>query len=485
MDELSFETVAQKSVKGAFALVSRTFLIQILGLVASFILTIYLSPANYGVFFIVSAIVVFFNYFQDIGLAAALIQKKEEPTTEELRSTFTVQQILVLIPVAAAIFFSAQIAAFYKLDSTGQVLLISLLVSFVFSSLRTIPTVLLERHLNFHKLVIPQITENIAYNVCLIIFAISGFGVATFTIAVAARGIVGLVSTYAVQSWPIGFSFQFGKIKHLINFGIPFQANSILALIKDDLLIAYVGTILPLSQVGYIAFAQKWAFMPLRLIMDNVIKITFPSYSRLQDDKISLKLAIEKSLFLVSFSIFPIAVAIFLYSPFLINLIPRYSKWEPALLALSFFAANTIFSSISTPLTNFLNAIGKVRITLVFMVIWTILTWILTPALIFIYGFNGFSIASFVISITSAGVFVVARKYVEFSFFGPVFKQFVAAIVMGLIVYFSSFMISSFFSLFLHVGFAGIIYLSIVYLLNREELLTTTKFILTSIRRQT
>lgn len=484
MDELNFEMVAVKSVKGAFALVSRTFLIQILGIVASFILTIYLSPANYGVFFIVSAIVVFFNYFQDIGLAAALIQKKEEPTVAEMRATFTLQQLLVLILIVPAIFFSGRIAAIYNLNSSGQMLLVALLVSFLFSSLRTIPTVLLERHLNFHKLVIPQIAENIAYNLCLIIFAVKGFGVNTFTVAILARGVVGLASTYLVQSWPIGYSFKFKQIKSLINFGIPFQANSILALIKDDLLIAYVGTILPLSQVGFIAFSQKWAFMPLRLIMDNVIKITFPSYARLQDDKLALKLAVEKSLFLVSFSIFPVVMAIILYSPLLIGFIPRYSKWEPALLSLSFFALSTVFSSISTPLTNLLNAIGQVKKTLMFMVMWTVLTWILTPILIFMYGFNGFAFASFIISISSILVLIVVRKYVNYSFFSPIAKQFAAAAIMGFAIFLSIGLVSSFLMLIVNAILAGILYIAVVYLINRDELVNTTRFILTSIRRK-
>ena len=301
MEDFDLDVVARKSVRGIFALVSRTFFIQVLSIAASFILTIFLDPGSYGVFFVVSSLVVFLTYFQDIGLAAALIQKKEEVTKEELRSTFTLQQILVLLIVIPVLIFSKDIAVFYKLNASGYVLLISLTISFFLSSLRTIPTVILERKLDFKKLVIPQIAENLVYNLSLIYFSISGFGLTTFTIAVLARSVVGLVITYFIQPWPIGLSFNLRSIKNLISFGIPFQANTILALIKDDLLTVYVGKILPFSQVGYIGFAQKWAFMPLRLIMDNVIKITFPSMSRLQHDKTALKLAVEKSLFLVSY----------------------------------------------------------------------------------------------------------------------------------------------------------------------------------------
>jgi hypothetical protein len=44
---IQFEIIAKKSVKGIFALTSRTFLIQILSIVTSVILSIYLSPATF------------------------------------------------------------------------------------------------------------------------------------------------------------------------------------------------------------------------------------------------------------------------------------------------------------------------------------------------------------------------------------------------------------------------------------------------------
>ncbi|MDP2649427.1 MAG: oligosaccharide flippase family protein [bacterium] len=482
MEDFDLDIVARKSVRGIFALVSRTFFIQVLSIAASFILTIFLDPGSYGVFFVVSSIVVFLTYFQDIGLAAALIQKKEEVTKEELRATFTLQQILVLLIVIPVLIFSKDIAAFYKLNASGYTLLLSLTISFFLSSLRTIPTVILERKLDFNKLVIPQIAENLVYNLALIYFSISGYGITTFTIAVIGRSVVGLVLTYFIQPWPIGLSFNFRSIKSLISFGIPFQANTILALIKDDLLTVYVGKILPFSQVGYIGFAQKWAFMPLRLIMDNVIKITFPSISRLQHDKDAMRLAVEKSLFLVSFFIFPIAAAIISYSPFLIDLIPKYKKWEPAILSLSFFALNTIFSSISTPLTNFLTAIGRVKITLYFMVFWTIATWILTPLLITFYGFNGFAGASFLISISSISVFFVAKRFIDFSILRPVLRQFLAAILMFTVIQLTKGMINSFPTIMLNMILASVLYLGILIILAREELVKTVKFIIISVR---
>lgn len=484
MEDFDLNIVARKSVKGIFALVSRTFLIQVLGVVASFVLTVFLDPSSFGVFFIVSSIIVFLNYFQDIGLAASLIQKKEAPTLEELRTTFTVQQILVLSLVIPTLYFSKTIASFYHLNQQGYWLLVALVISFFLSSLRTIPTVILERKLEFNKLVIPQIVENFVYNIALIIFAVTGFGVTSFTFSVLLRGVVGLVLTYIIQPWDIGFGFKVNTFKKLVSFGLPFQANSMLALVKDDLLNIYIGKVLPLNQVGFIGFSQKWAFMPLRLVMDNVIKITFPAYSRLQHDKDALRLAIEKSLFLISFVIFPIVVGVAMLSPYFIEYFPRYHKWEPAILSLIFFSLNTVFSSISTPLTNFLNAIGKVKITLYFMIFWTVATWITTFIFINYFGFNGVAISSFVVSVSSVLVIVIARFYVQFSILKPVIRQLVAASLMGVFIFLTKGIVANLPLLVLEVILAGSFYTLTLFAIARGELLKTSKFVLSTVKSE-
>jgi O-antigen/teichoic acid export membrane protein len=482
MEDFELHAIATKSVRGVFALVSRSFLLQILGIVTSFILTIFLDPASFGIFFVVSSIIVFFNYFQDIGLAASLIQKKEEPTLREFRTVFFVQQILIFIIIVPALIFAKYITAFYNLNQDGYFLFIALLVSFFFISLRTIPTVILERKLDYGKLVIPQILENLVYNVILIVMAIMGYKVMSFTVAVLARSVVGLVATYIVQPWPVGIAFDKKSLKKLISFGIPFQANSILALFKDDFRTIYLGKALPIAQLGYIGFAERLSYLPLRLVMDNVIRVTFPSFARLQDDKKALKLAIEKSLFLICLSIFPITVGIICFSPYLIEFFPKYQKWEPAVISIVFFSLGTVLSSISTPLTNFLNAIGKVKITLYFMIFWTVAIWVFTLVLIAGFGFNGVAAASFFVSLTSFGVFIVAKKYVSFSVFQPIYKQFIAAVLMFLFVFLFHQYIISLVWMVIFAFLSVIFYLAVIFLIAKKEVIKTSKFVLSSIR---
>lgn len=484
MEEVDIAVIKQRSIKGIFALTSRTFIIQIIAFVANFILTIFLSPAVFGVFFVVSAAIAFLSYFSDIGLAAALIQKKDAISDDDLKTTFTIQQALVVSVVLLALLLSVTIGKFYNFGSDGVLLFQALAISFFLSSLKTIPSIILERNLNFEKLVIPQIVETLIFNVVVVGLAVNGFGIASFTYAVLARGISGLITIYLISPWRVRFGFSKASASRLLSFGVPFQLNSLLALIKDDLFIAYLGKVLPIAQVGYIGFAQKWAFTPLRLIMDNVIRITFPSFSRLQDEKDVLKKAIEKSIFAASLLIFPALFGLVILSPYFINLIPKYIKWEPAIISLAFFSLNAGLSSVSTPLTNALNAIGKIKVTLYLMVFWTVATWVITPIFIVMYGFNGVSFASALISLSVVIVIYLVRKYVKFDVVKATIYPFIGSIVMALVIYFlSPVFVTSILTLLFMILFGAVVYFSCVFILAKREILENIQLVKNNLKR--
>lgn len=478
MEELDLAAITKRSIHGVFALVSRTFFLQIFNFVTNIFLITYLSPAAFGIFTVVTALIAFLQYFSDIGLAGALIQKKEEVTQEDLATTFTIQQGLILSAVILALIFSPAISRFYHLDQAGLYLLDALIISFFISSLKTIPSVILERKLRFEKLVIPQIIEQVVFSATVLIFAIRGFGVTSFTYAVLARGICGLIAIYIVAPWTPRIHFSKESAKKLLSFGIPFQLNSFLGLVKDDLFLAFVGKILPFSQVGYIGFGQKWAFTPLRLIMDNVIRITFPSFSRLQHEKEHLSKAVEKSLFTLSLLVFPSLVGLVVLAPILIVVVPKWHRWEPALVSLGFFAINAAFASFSTPLTNALNAIGKIKTTLYLMIFWTVATWVLTPLMIMIYGYNGVSIASAIIAVSSIAVIYITKKYINFRVSHFLVVPLVSSAFMGLVIYFLSIHLPQ--TIVTVVGLillGGVVYCSSIFLLAGNAVIADLKVI--------
>lgn len=430
--EISLEAVKKRAVGGVIVLTGRTFLLQALSFTAWFFLSIFLDAKEIGIFFIVSAVVNFLRYFSDIGLAASLIQKKEKLEENDLRTTFTIQQGLVVLLLLLLYFASPFLRDYYGLSSEGILLLYALGAAFVFSSLKTIPSVLLERELNFGKLVIPDVLENLVYNLSAVIFAGMGWGIRSFTYAVILRGIVGLLAIYIIKPWIPGIAISKNSLKKLLTFGVPYQLNTLLATIKDDGMTAFLGGILGPIGIGFLGWAQKWAQTPLRLFMDNVLKVTFPAFSRMQDTKDQLARSVTRSIFFVCLLVFPSVVALLILAPLLVKIIPRYEKWEPALLPLALVSINVLFAAATTQLTNLLNAIGRIKTTFILMIMWTALTWIFIPVLSISLGVTGASLGYAVVGISSVIAMYVARRYVKYSLKEGIVKPAFAAFFMAL-----------------------------------------------------
>src|SRR3989338_8342863 len=219
--EVNIETVKKRTVSGAALLTARTFLIQAISFSASILLTVFLNPVQFGVFFLVSAVINFLAYFGDIGFAASLIQKKEKLTDLDLKTIFTTQQVMIAVLILVVLMFSSLIKNIYGFGEDGVYLLWALAFSLFLSSLKTIPSVLMERKLEFNKLIIPQIAETVIFNITVVYLAWKGFGVSSFVAAVLFRGLSGLVVTYIVSPWMPSFSFSLKSFKGIMKFGIP------------------------------------------------------------------------------------------------------------------------------------------------------------------------------------------------------------------------------------------------------------------------
>src|SRR5437867_2736727 len=112
-EQLDQTTIATRSIKGVVALSIRYLLIAVISIAAHLVLQYKLDPSSLGVYAIVNAVIAILVYFSDIGLAAALIQKKEEITEADLKTTFTVQQLLIIVLVGIGFLLTPFVGSIY------------------------------------------------------------------------------------------------------------------------------------------------------------------------------------------------------------------------------------------------------------------------------------------------------------------------------------------------------------------------------------
>ena len=430
LGDVDLATVKARSLTGVVTLISRSFILQLVATGGFFLLSIFLGRPEIGLFIAVNDLVSILGYFSDIGLAASLIQKKDKVSLSDLRTTFTLQQLLVLLLLLFTVTISPWLFRYYHIANGGELLFYSLLAAFFLASLKTIPSVILERQLRFEILASVEVVETIVFYAVAVVLAWQGRGVASYALAVVLRGVIGTSLIYYLAPWKIGLGFSKQSLKTLLSFGLPYQINSLMAVVKDRFVNIVLWKIIGADGVGIIGWAQTWSQKPLRFIMDNVTKVTFPAYARLQGDPKELRSAIEKTLFFISLVTFPTVALLATLAPLAVKLIPRYSKWEVALLPLALFCFNSALAAISTPLTNTLNALGKVKINTYLMVMWTVLTWGLTPALAIKYGYVGVAYSTAIIALSSVVPVIIVKHLTRFSIINSFAKPAIATIIM-------------------------------------------------------
>lgn len=434
IEDLQLSQIASRTVRGLTALISRSVIIQLISLAGFFFLSLYLDRAEIGIFFAVSEIVGILGYFSDVGLAAALIQSKATPTVNAIRTSFTLQQALVFTLSAILWFCIPLLANFYQLSDSAIFLLKSLIIAFILSSLKTIPTVLLERQLRFEKLVIVESLETIVFYGSAVYLAYRGFGTLSYAYAVLLRGLVGVIAINILSPWPFGLAFSKSELRHLLHFGLPYQGNTFIAAIKDRLLNVILLKFVGGDGMGILGWAQTWSQKPLRFISDNVTKVTFPAFSRMQDHPESLVPATNQMLFFTALAIFPLLVGMGVTIEPIIELIPRYQKWQPAVATFYIYLWSAGWAAISTPLTNLLAAVGHIRTVSKLMVMWTILTWGIIAPLAFVYGFQGAAWGTGILAAFSAIPIYLAHKVVPFQI-TKIFPALFASLIMGCVVF--------------------------------------------------
>lgn len=433
ISDLERQQIKRKSVSGAISFLLRTAVLQVVNIFAAVKLSEFLSPEDFGIYGYVTQIIGLLVFFSDVGLAAALVQKREEPTVTDYRTAFTVQQVLSWLIVACVLLVSQFGWIQDKVGFSGILILLALAISFPLASLKTIPSIILERRLEFNKLVLPQIIEQLLFQGVLLLLLWRGMGVIAYAYAIFARSVIGVVAMWLMQPWKIGLAFNKDSLKILLSFGAKFQLNDFLARIKDQLFFLVLGYWLPIKEFGYIQWSKTWSMFPYNLTVQNVMSITFPTFSRLQKHPQLLARAIEKSLYFITLLIFPLLVGMSVFVLPLTELFSQYAKWQPAVLSFVFFTLSIAWAAVSTPMVNTLNAVGRINDSLKLMVIWTIMTWVVTPVCLFFFGFNGVAIASFIIACTSFLPAIFVKRIVQIRVLRTIRVSLLASFVMGMV----------------------------------------------------
>lgn len=408
------EQLKKKAATGVVFLTAKRVVLQTIFTGSNIFLARLLFPADFGTFAIIGSIGIFFNVFSDLGLTPSLIQKQKEIKKIDIQTAFTTQLILGLALIAIIFLTADIIGRFFNLGSSGINLLKLYSLIFLIAPLRQIPGAILERYLNFQKIVTLDIVGTLISSGSTVFLAFLGFGVSSLVIGLLIGHLTSALLLGFFAKWPIGIAFDKKVFWNLTKFGIPFQAHVMLGLFYGPLILLYLGKSVGQANLGFYQFAASLSVFPL-VFSEILSRVIFPLGSRTQRDEAFLKQAIERSLALVSIFTMP---AIFLIGAVAGQIIHYVytDRWLLALPALYLGLAQMGIIAYTGVFGQLLLSRGQAGVMRNMGLVWAILTWILGPILIAKFNFVGLNLTGLIVSLSGIWLYFRLKREISFNF---------------------------------------------------------------------
>lgn len=302
-------SLRRKTISGitwsAASQVGRQAILFIVGV----ILVRLLSPREFGLVAMVTVITGFASIFAELGLSAALVQKRDV-RSEHLSSVFWVNIAAGITLTALFVLGAPLIAGFY-----GEPMLLSLTMvialSFVIQSTAIVQRTLLSKALDFRRLSFAEIGAATGAGIIAITMALAGFGVWSLVAKSIVSAVIMTTTLWLMSDWRPAMSFSWASVKELLGFSSNLLGEKTLNYWVRNIDNLLIGKVLGSGSLGIYSRAYAIMLFPLRNISGVIARVLFPALSTIQQDKQRVKRAFLRVVRVISLITFPLMLGLF------------------------------------------------------------------------------------------------------------------------------------------------------------------------------
>lgn len=332
-----------------------------------------LSPAQFGVFALLQFALSFLKLVGDGGLAAALLQQDAAPSQRQLSSAFWMQAAigtaLVGLTWMAAPWFQSAIG----LPEEATFLLRIISLCFLFTLLRSVPVLLLEREVRFGWVGTIEFFGSAINYLTSCTLATWGWGTEALVLGAVLETALMAVLAFVIVRWRPSLVFDWSEIKPILGFGLSFQAIHVVGFTNSSVTPLLVGLNAGPAALGLVNFARSTAEVPTEVI-GPVRRIAFPYLSRLQMKPQAFAAEFDQAISLAAIPTFFMLALFVVAGPEVVGRVYG-AKWLPAVLALQIFSAGLAVNFYGWIAGAALEAIGQAHAFLRITIVATVLTW--------------------------------------------------------------------------------------------------------------
>ncbi|MGJ8652859.1 MAG: lipopolysaccharide biosynthesis protein [Opitutaceae bacterium] len=315
-----------------------------------------LLPEDFGLLAMVLVFVAIALGFTDMGLSAALVQKKDVDL-DDLDTTFLLNCGLGALFTLVLILAAPLISDFYKQPRLTELLYYVSFGVFI-RSLSRVQVAMLNRELAFRRLFYVTFPASLLSGGIAILLAYNGFGVYALIAHYLLQALIELVLLYSFGAWWPRFTFNRASFCAMFPYGSRLAVSGLISQVFEQLYTLAIGRVYAPADLGFYQRAVALKGLASGNLDFIVSRVTFPLFASIQEDVPRLKRGLLKSLEMTALICFPVMALVGgLSEPLILFLIG--DKWlatAPFLKLLWVVGALYPVQSINV---NIIKAIGR------------------------------------------------------------------------------------------------------------------------------
>lgn len=361
-----------------------------------------LKTSQYGLVGMAMVLVSFLTVFQESGLHAALVQKRER--VQEAVDAASVYAPLIGLLLGVGCLVAAPLAGLFFGRHEVTDLVRGLSIVFLLRGISQVPMALVQKELRFRPFVIATLTGNVLQMGVAITLAALGAGAWS-----AIGGLIMFEAWNAGLMWaicpirPHPRNAQLSALRELLSYGRNLVGVNVSLLIVSYVDIATIGRFLGPAKLGAYTIGYQTGKQPVAVVTAASNQLVFPAYAKLQDDPERFRRAYLRSLRFITTVSVPIGLGLAAVSGDFVRLVYG-DKWSAAAPVLSIMALMGLVLSITATMGEVLKATNRPGLFFRLSLLETVLVVILVLAL---YRFGIAAVAAGVAaSMTIVGLLV-------------------------------------------------------------------------------
>ncbi len=244
------------------------------------------------------------------------------------------------------------------------------------------------KDLDFHKEFAYQIVARLVDAVIAIAFAVVFRNVWALAAGLVASNVSKTIISYVIHNYRPDLTFNVEYAKEMFGFGKWLLASSILIFLYGQGDDAFVGWFFGATTLGVYQIAYRFSNAPATEITHVISRVTFPAYSKVQDDKNRLRAGYYRAVQLSSLIAFPMVGGIIAIAPIFVTTVlgDRWTSAIPLIQLLAFWGG---IRAIGANIGPVLKAVGRPDFDTKIQIIKVIFILIFIYPAAEIYGTNG------------------------------------------------------------------------------------------------